>query len=60
MLRLPGGDRLAMVPMPGGRNTIALPAADTHVILDPHARILRHDPAIAAWQAQQAAPAKAN
>ena len=54
------GDRLAMVPMPGGRNTLALPAADTHVILDPHARILRHDPAIAAWQAQQAAPAKAN
>ena len=54
------GDRLTMVPMPGGRSTIALPAADTHVILDPRARILRHDPSIAAWQAQQAQQAQAN
>ena len=54
------GGRSAMVGMPGGRAAIALPAADTHVILDPHARILRHDPAIAAWQAQQAAPKQAN
>ncbi|MGV3554614.1 MAG: M1 family metallopeptidase [Croceibacterium sp.] len=54
------GGRLAMVAMPGGRAVIALPAAETHVILDPRARILRHDPAIAAWQAQQAAPKRAN
>jgi aminopeptidase N len=54
------GGRFAMIAMPGGKAAIALPAADTHVILDPNARILRHDPAIAAWQAQQAAPKQAN
>lgn len=54
------GGRLAMVAMPGGRAAIALPAAKTHVILDPRAHILRHDSAIAAWQAQQAAPKRAN
>jgi aminopeptidase N len=54
------GGRMAIVAMPGGKAAIALPAADSHVILDPNARILRHDPAIAAWQAQQAAPKQAN
>ncbi|WP_347302799.1 M1 family metallopeptidase [Croceibacterium sp. TMG7-5b_MA50] len=41
------------VPMPGGRGSVDLGAADIPYRLDPAARILRDDPAITAWQAQE-------
>jgi len=33
---------------------LRLPSPDAHVVLDPHARILRYDPAIEAWKKQEA------
>jgi aminopeptidase N len=45
--------RLVKVPMPGGKGSVRLPSSDAHVVLDPNARILRYDPAIAAWQKQE-------
>ncbi|WP_159796527.1 M1 family metallopeptidase [Croceibacterium salegens] len=45
--------KLVTVPMTAGRGEITLPSAQAHVVLDPWARILRYDPAIEAWQAQQ-------
>lgn len=45
------GERLLTVPMTDGTGSIALPGPDAHFVLDPGARILRHDAAVAAWQA---------
>jgi aminopeptidase N len=47
------GGKLVRVPMEGGAGSLRLPSADAHFVLDPHARILRADPAIAAWQEQE-------
>jgi aminopeptidase N len=47
------GGKLVTVPMEGGAGSLRLPSADAHFVLDPHARILRADPAIAAWQEQE-------
>jgi len=47
------GDRLLVVPMADGTGTLDLGSADAHYVIDPAAKILRHDPAIAAWQAQE-------
>ena len=49
------GNRLVTVPMADGRGVVTLPGEDAHFVLDPHARILRHDRAIAAWQASRTA-----
>jgi aminopeptidase N len=46
--------RLVKVPMAGGRGRLRLPSPGAHVVLDPHARILRYDPAIEAWRKQEA------
>lgn len=51
--------QVVTVPMPGGRGSVALPTPDAHVVLDPRWKILRDDPAISAWQAQERAKAKA-
>jgi hypothetical protein len=40
--------------MSGGKGSVRLPSPDAHVVLDPHARVLRYDPAIEAWQKQEA------
>ncbi len=45
--------KLVTVPMAEGRGTLKLPAPQAHVVLDPGAKILRDDPAITAWQAQE-------
>lgn len=45
--------KLVTVPMANGTGTVALPRPDSHVVLDPNARILRADPAIDAWQKQE-------
>jgi aminopeptidase N len=42
------------VPMAGGKGSLRLPSPEAHVVLDPEARILRDDPAITAWQKQEA------
>lgn len=47
--------KVTTVAMPGGKGAIALPAPDAHVVLDPRWAILRDDPAITAWQAQEKA-----
>lgn len=47
------GDRVVTVEMAGGTGSVEVPAEDAHVVLDPRARILRHDPAIAAWREQE-------
>jgi aminopeptidase N len=52
------GDGLVTVAMPGGQGSLKLPSAETHVALDPRAKILRDDPAITAWQAQEEARRK--
>ncbi len=44
---------LTRVAMPGGQGELTLPAADSHFVLDPDARILHADPEISAWQAQE-------
>ena len=49
------GDRITTVQMAGGTGQIDLGSPDAHVIIDPNTRLLRYDPAIAAWQKQQAA-----
>jgi aminopeptidase N len=46
--------KVVRVPMRGGRGTVRLPSADAHVVLDPNAKVLRYDPAIEAWQKQEA------
>jgi aminopeptidase N len=45
--------KLVRVPMAGGRGRVRLPSPDAHVVLDPAGRVLRDDPAIAAWQKQE-------
>jgi aminopeptidase N len=45
--------KVVTVPMTGGRGSVRLPSPSAHVILDPKARVLRYDPAIAAWQKQE-------
>jgi hypothetical protein len=47
------GGKLVTVAMEGGTGSLRLPGTGAHFVLDPHARILRHDPAIAAWQEQE-------
>jgi aminopeptidase N len=49
------GGKLLKVAMSGGKGSVRLPAADAHVVIDPHARVLRYDAAIAAWQEQEEA-----
>ena len=49
------GDRFVTVPMTDGHGSIAV-ADDVHIVLDPHARILKVEPAVdaaQAWQAEQ-------
>jgi aminopeptidase N len=48
------GETVTTVAMDGGRGSIDLPGPEAHFVIDPRAKVLRHDPAIAAWQAQQA------
>jgi aminopeptidase N len=52
------GKRVTL-PMAGGKGSITLPSPKAHVVLDPDARILRHDPAIEAWRKQEADAKKA-
>jgi aminopeptidase N len=47
------GRKLMTVAMKGGTGSLRLPSASAHFVLDPNARILRADPAIAAWQVQE-------
>ena len=47
------GGRLVKVAMTRGTGTVHLPSPGAHVVLDPHARVLRYDPAIDAWQKQE-------
>ncbi len=44
------GDTVRRVDMAGGHGRIELPGKDTHYLLDPANRILKHDAAIEAWQ----------
>lgn len=53
------GSTVATVAMPGGRGSITLPSHETRVTLDPNARILRDNPQITAWRAQEAAKQQA-
>jgi len=49
------GDRLQTIAMPGGKGSIAVPAA-AHVVVDPASRILKRSPAleaVVAWRASQ-------
>ncbi|MBW4329566.1 M1 family metallopeptidase [Stakelama sp. CBK3Z-3] len=49
------GDRFETVPMTDGHGSIAVPD-DAHIVLDPHARILKVEPAVEAakaWEAEQ-------
>ena len=46
--------KLVNVAMAGGKGSVRLPSPNAHVVLDPHARILRHDPAVEAWKKQEA------
>jgi hypothetical protein len=41
------------VAMRGGKGVVRLPSPRAHVVLDPDARVLRYDPAIAEWQRQE-------
>ena len=43
------------VDMEGNRGSVELPSPDAHVVLDPHAKILRQSDDIDAFQAWQAA-----
>jgi aminopeptidase N len=45
------GERVVTVPMAGGTGTVDLGDATAHYVLDPKAKLLRFDPAIAEWQA---------
>ncbi|PAX09692.1 M1 family metallopeptidase [Sphingomonas lenta] len=45
--------RIEHVPMTGGRGVLAVPAG-AHVVVDPHARVLRRSLAVEAMQAQRA------
>jgi aminopeptidase N len=47
------GDRIERVAMTGGRGTVTVPAA-AHVVIDPHARVLRRSVAVEELQAWQA------
>jgi aminopeptidase N len=51
--------RIVTVPMRGGEGSVRLPSPDARVVLDPHVRVLRYDPAIAAWREQEDERAKA-
>jgi len=53
------GERLLVAPMTGGRGQLDLGDEAVHVTIDPEAKILRDDPAITAWQAQENAARKA-
>lgn len=53
------GDKVETVAMKDGRGSIALPSPGTHVTIDPDAHILRDDPAINAWRAQEQAKREA-
>jgi aminopeptidase N len=46
--------KLVKVPMHGGKGSVRLPSPGAHVVLDPNAKVLRYDPAIEAWQKQEA------
>ena len=49
------GDRVQTIAMPGGKGSIAVPAA-AHVVVDPASRILKRSPAleaVVAWRASQ-------
>jgi aminopeptidase N len=45
--------KLVTLPMRGGRGRVRLPSPGAHVVLDPNGRVLRFDPAIAAWRKQE-------
>ncbi|MFB0611858.1 M1 family metallopeptidase [Aurantiacibacter poecillastricola] len=49
------GDEIVTVAMAGGHGRITLPSADAPYLLDPANRILRHDPAVEAWQNREQA-----
>lgn len=44
--------RIVAVPMSGGLGEVPLPSANAHYVIDPGGKVLRHDPAIAEWQAR--------
>ncbi|MGX7896124.1 M1 family metallopeptidase [Tsuneonella sp. HG222] len=50
---------IVTVPMSGGRGELPLPAPGAHVVIDPAAKILRHDPAVEAWRRSISPPAPA-
>jgi aminopeptidase N len=45
--------KVVTVAMRGGKGVVRLPSPRAHVVLDPDARVLRYDPAIAEWQRQE-------
>jgi len=45
--------KLVTLPMKRGKGSLRLPSPRAHVVLDPNARVLRYDPAIANWQKQE-------
>ncbi|WP_052208596.1 M1 family metallopeptidase [Croceibacterium mercuriale] len=49
------GDRVLVAPMADGTGMLDLGSADARHVIDPEAKILRDDPAITAWQAQERA-----
>lgn len=53
------GKRVVRVDMPGGKGSVALDADTGDYTIDPASRILRDDPAITAWQAQEQAAREA-
>jgi len=53
------GDRLLLAPMTGGTGQLDLGDAQVHLTIDPSAKILRDDPAISQWQAQEDAARQA-
>lgn len=53
------GQRIVRAAMTGGRGSVTLDEDPTDFTLDPASRILRDDPAITAWQAQEKAAGEA-
>ena len=45
------GDRVMVAAMEGGSATVDLGSADAHYVIDPMAKVLRHNPHIERWQA---------
>jgi aminopeptidase N len=52
------GDRVTKLPMAGGTGALTIPAG-AHVVIDPHDRVLKDEPAIDAYQAWMTAQREA-